>query len=193
MILPQIDLRNAVISQTANRFQRRFFIREEEAARRLSCSQDASSPELGIDPLDGNPEASCQLSNCQIACDDRPPSLPRPAFEPVFKTNALDCDRQNLVCLPWRVMPFLRQNARDLLVMQALFGQCAYQSEQLRARRVTSIDRTRPISPRVTRATRSLNPFLWAAPAPLCPRSLSITSMSASRHPSSRARCESAY
>jgi hypothetical protein len=112
MILPQIDLRNAVISQAANRFQRRFFIREEEAARRLSCGQDASSPELGIDPLDGNPEASCQLSDCQIACDDRPPSLPRSAFEPVFKTNALDCDRQNLVCLPWRVMPFLRQNAR---------------------------------------------------------------------------------
>ena len=126
MILPQIDRRNAVISQAANRFQRRFFIREEEAARRLSCGQDASSPELGIDPLDGNPEASCQLSDCQIACDDRPPSLPRPAFEPVFKTNALDRDRQNLVCLPGRVMPFLRQNARDLLVMQALLGQRAY-------------------------------------------------------------------
>ena len=89
-------------------FRSRFFIREEKAARRLSCGQDASSPELGIDPLDGNPEASCQLSDCQIACDDRPPCLPRPAFEPVFKTNALDCDRQI-----------------SLVTQQAVHGLCA--------------------------------------------------------------------
>src|ERR1700724_571163 len=97
MILPQVDLRNAASSQATNRFQRRLLIREEEAARRLSCGQDAASPELGIDPLDGNPEASCHLSDCQIACDDRPPSLPRPAFRPGLKTNALDRDRKNLV------------------------------------------------------------------------------------------------
>ena len=36
MILPQIDLRDAVISQAANGLQGSFVVGEEEAARRLS-------------------------------------------------------------------------------------------------------------------------------------------------------------
>jgi hypothetical protein len=61
-----------------------------------------------------------------MVCDRRSPRLPRPYFEAVFKTNALYCDRQNFVSLPWRVMPFLRQNARDLIVMHSLVGQRVY-------------------------------------------------------------------
>lgn len=63
-----------------------------------------------------------------------------------------------------------------------------YQSEQLRASRVTSIDRINPISLRPTRPTSSLKPFLLIAEAPLMPRSASITSISASCQPSSWAR-----
>ena len=70
---------------------------------------------------------------------------------------------------------------------------CGYQSEQLRASRVTSIDKMMPTSPSVTRATRSLNPWRSDAEAPLKPRSASMISMSASCHPSSRARWCSAY
>src|SRR3954470_19096608 len=61
------------------------------------------------------------------------------------------------------------------------------------ARRVTSIDRISPTSLSPTRPTSSLKPPRCAAEAPLRPRSASITSMSASCQPSSRARCRSAY
>jgi len=46
-----------------------------------------------------------------------------------------------------------------------------YQSEQLRASRVTSIDRISPTSLRLTRATSSLKPRRCAVEAPLWPRS----------------------
>ena len=126
MILPQIDRRNAVISQAANRLQGGFIVGEEEAARRLSGGYDAPSPELNIDPLGRNPEAGCQLGHRQMACDRGPSCLPMLHFEAVFEANALDRNWQDFIRLPWRVMPFLRQNARDLLVMQALLGQRAY-------------------------------------------------------------------
>ncbi len=100
-IRPQIDLRDMVVSQAANGLQGGSVVGEEEAARRLSGGQDASSLELNIDPLGGNPETDCQLGYCQMVCDRRPPRLPRPHLETVFKTNALDCDRQDFIRLPW--------------------------------------------------------------------------------------------
>lgn len=126
VILPQIDLRDTVMSQAANGLQGGCVVGEEEAARGLSDGQDAPSFELNIDPLGGNPETSCQLGYCQMVCDHRPARLPRPYLEAVFKTNALNRDRQDFVRLPWRVMPFLRQNAGDLIVMHAVARQRAY-------------------------------------------------------------------
>src|SRR5258705_13607278 len=57
VILPQIDLRNKMSSQAANRLQGGFIVGEEEAARKLSGGYDGPSPELNIDPLGRNPEA----------------------------------------------------------------------------------------------------------------------------------------
>ena len=58
LILPQIDLRDTVISQAANGLQGGCFVGEQEAARRLSGGQDALSFELNIDPLGGNAETN---------------------------------------------------------------------------------------------------------------------------------------
>ena len=126
MILPQINLCNTMISQAANGLQGGCFVGEEEATRRLSGGQDAPSFELNIDPFGGNRETSCQLGYCQMVGDRRPPCLPMLNLEAVFKTNALDRDRQDFVHFPWRVMSFLRQNVRDLVVMHALASQRAY-------------------------------------------------------------------
>src|SRR5258708_18804488 len=122
VILPQIDLRDTVIPQAADGLQGGSVVGEEEAARRLSDGQDASSLELNIDPLGGNPETGCQFGYGQMVCDRRPPRLPRPYLEAVFKTNALDRDRQNFIRLPPRVMPFLPQNARALILIPALLS-----------------------------------------------------------------------
>jgi hypothetical protein len=64
MILPQIDLRDTVMSQAANGLQGGCVVGEEEAARRLSGGQDAPSFELNINPLGGNPETARQLGHC---------------------------------------------------------------------------------------------------------------------------------
>ncbi|MCK1553485.1 hypothetical protein IVB11_31700 [Bradyrhizobium sp. 177] len=40
--------------------------------------------------------------------------------------KGLQGDRRNFIRLPWRVMSFLRQNARDLIVMDALVRQRAW-------------------------------------------------------------------
>ncbi len=61
-----------------------------------------------------------------MVCDRRPSCLPMLYLEAAFKTNALDGDRQDFIRLLWRVMSFLRQNARDLIVMHALTSQRAY-------------------------------------------------------------------
>lgn len=45
--------------------------------------------------------------------DRRPPRLQRPKLEAVFKTNAPDRDRTDLVRFLWRVISFLPQNTRD--------------------------------------------------------------------------------
>ena len=126
VILPQIDLRNKMSSQAANRLQGGFIVGEEEAARRLSGGYDAPSPELNIDPLGRNPEAGCQLGHRQMACDRGPSCLPMLHFEAVFEANALDRNWQDFIRLPWRVMPFLRQNARDLVVVDAATRQRTY-------------------------------------------------------------------
>src|SRR5713101_10175486 len=126
VILPQIDLRNKMSSQAANRLQGGFVVGEEEAARRLSDGYDAPSPELNIDPLGRNPEAGCQLGHGQMACDRGPSCLSMLHFEAVFEANALDRNRQDFIRLPWRVMPFLRQNARDLVVVDAATRQRTY-------------------------------------------------------------------
>ena len=85
VILPQIDLRNKMSSQAANRLQGGFVVGEEEAARRLSDGYDAPLPELNIDPLGRNPEAGCQLGHRQMACDRGPSCLPMLHFEAVFE------------------------------------------------------------------------------------------------------------
>lgn len=125
VILPQINLRETMISQAANGLQRDCVFGKEKAAGSLSGGQDAASLELNIDPLDGYPEALCQLGYCQMVGNRRPPCS-MPHLEAVFKTNAPDCDRQNFISLLWRVMSFLRQNARDLIVVGAIPRQCVY-------------------------------------------------------------------
>ena len=76
LILPQIDLRDTVISQAANGLQGGCFVGEQEAARRLSGGQDALSFELNIDPLGGNAETVCQLGYCRMVSDRLPSCLP---------------------------------------------------------------------------------------------------------------------
>ena len=56
MILPQIDLCDAMTSQAANGFEGGCLVGEEEAARWLAGGLDVPLPELNIDPFYGNPE-----------------------------------------------------------------------------------------------------------------------------------------
>src|SRR5260370_28754533 len=106
VILPQIDLRNKMSSQAANRLQGGFVVGEEEAARRLSDGYDAPLPELNIDPLGRNPEAGCQLGHRQMACDRGPSCLSMLHFEAVFLANGLDRNREDFFRLPCRGVPF---------------------------------------------------------------------------------------
>jgi len=61
MILPQVDVRDTVMSQAADGLQGGCVVGEEEAARGLSDGQDAPAFELNIDALCRNPEAGCQI------------------------------------------------------------------------------------------------------------------------------------
>src|SRR4051812_22678094 len=123
----------------------------------------------------------------------RPPSLMHPTLEDVqfgLAHRTLEAKQQAVVVGP-RVVDAV--GVPDERVEQRAHLRNWCQSRQERARRETSIPRTRPTWPRPTSATRRWKPGLSEVEAPERPRSSSMTTTWSRRQPSRQARSASPY